>query len=371
MTEEMIVGLNYSNTLPNVTFYPFGIGVNAIHQEILTRIKKAYTKAQKNHREPMGTEDLFDENGKLKDKDNFRQQIYDFGIKQEALKQTVGLMFDMYDLDSTEESRTEENKKLKEYFNQITQQVDNISQEQLLQNQRFQRLFKVIDNDVDRTDRTLDAFKSKPGLTLLTKLLRSYLVYNPIVGYLQGMNDLFVPLIKLFLSEWNEEGHPVEGDRLLSDDEIDENASKIFWHFSSMVKHIKHEGLLSSVSTCNKIAEEINNILSKVNPSLTIWLKRNDLSTFLFMYSSFVMLYKRNIDDIWNVWVRIHCSKDPKHWLTYFSTAVILYVFPKIPLCENELNVKITEIYSKSFHTLNIDELSFVAKWLYEKYPIK
>jgi hypothetical protein len=40
-----------------------------------------------------------------------------------------------------------------------------------------------------------------------------YAIYNPPIGYLQGMNDLFVPLILTFISGWSEDGEPIDIDR--------------------------------------------------------------------------------------------------------------------------------------------------------------
>ncbi|KAH0791962.1 TKL family protein kinase [Histomonas meleagridis] len=295
MTGDLIVSLNKSNSLPNLSIYPFGLSSNAIHQEILSKLKKEYARAHKKAREPLSAEDLFDKKGKLKDVNNFRKHIYDFGIKNDVLTQTVGLMFGLYDLNSTREERKTRDNELYNYFNQIGKQLDNICQTQISQNARFQKTFRVIDNDVDRTDRTSDIFKSrdKPGLIILTKLLRSYLVYNPSVGYLQGMNDIFVPLIRLFFPEWNSEGHPVKGDRLLTEEEIEQTSSKIFWHFSYMLRHINHEYLLSSIgSVCNEIADQINSILFKINPSLIIWLKKTELSVALSDFKKEVSIGK-------------------------------------------------------------------------------
>ena len=45
---------------------------------------------------------------------------------------------------------------------------------------------------------------------MITNLLKSYSVFNPPLGYLQGMNDLFVPILLAYLPNWSEEGIPLD-----------------------------------------------------------------------------------------------------------------------------------------------------------------
>ena len=65
--------------------------------------------------------------------------------------------------------------------------------------------FRVISHDVLRTDRGMKAFSNENGigLKMVTDLLHTYILFNMPVGYLQGMNDLFVPLLLAFFDDWN------------------------------------------------------------------------------------------------------------------------------------------------------------------------
>jgi hypothetical protein len=60
----------------------------------------------------------------------------------------------------------------------------------------------------------LAVFKSNKGigLQMVTRLLQTYCVFNLPIGYLQGMNDLFVPILLAFLPEWGENGEPRDAD---------------------------------------------------------------------------------------------------------------------------------------------------------------
>lgn len=372
VAENLIVYLDKCISLPNPSVYPFGIVVNALLHCITEKIENEDNESC----DIKITRDcLFDKDGVLKDKEIF-SKIYHNRIDDEMILELIGFIFKIYPLDSKKVERDEIDKKLDSKYQILVQQESFMSPKQIANNSKISRFFKIIDNDVSRTERNTNTFKfmDKPGPILLTKLLHSFVIFNSKLGYLQGMNDLFTPLIKLYIPNWNDEGKPLINNVEMSQGEIDKITPKIFWSFYFMLANIEHDDFLSNVGvSCNKIAEYINSLIEKVSPTLHIWLKNKDLSSLFWMFSSFVMLYKRNFTDIWNFWLKIHCSPDPKNWLIYLSAAIIIYIFPMIPNDNDNNEINIHEIYLKALEGFSInqlDQIGKIAKWIYKNYPI-
>jgi hypothetical protein len=64
-------------------------------------------------------------------------------------------------------------------------------------NKRLTSAMRVISHDVTRNDRPVELFK-KPesiGLAIVQEILKVYCLSNPLISYLQGMNNLLVPIV--------------------------------------------------------------------------------------------------------------------------------------------------------------------------------
>ena len=62
------------------------------------------------------------------------------------------------------------------------------------------------------------------------------------IGYLQGMNDLFVMIRLEFLQRWNSECMPISDDGNIID--YQKYLPKKFWCFESMLRNINHLKIL-------------------------------------------------------------------------------------------------------------------------------
>lgn len=370
-TERLIVAMDRSSCLPEYSAFPFGCSVCALLRNVNAQVEQSEAVEERTY----ARRELFDADGVLLDR-SVLAEMYFSSADSELVLELVGFVFGVYPLDSTRAQREEIDRELDRRYQLLVEQERCISPKQLANNSNMARLFKVIDNDVNRTERNTNAFRNmeKPGPVLLTKLLRSFVLFSTNLGYLQGMNDLFVPIIKLYIPDWNEEGDPMNGDVKMSQEEIDKITPKIFWDFYYMLDNIDHIDFLSNVgNNCNEMAEYINSILERAVPTLHIWLRQKEENSLFWMFSSFVMLYKRNFADIWNVWLKIHCSPDPKNWLIYLSTAVIIYMFPYIPNDSENEETNIHDIYVKTLESFNLsqlDKIGKIAKWIYKNYPI-
>ena len=64
-------------------------------------------------------------------------------------------------------------------------------------------LFFIVAKDVLRTDRSYDCFRDPEGpkMKQLEDVLKTYLMYNIDLGYVQGMSDLLAPILVVMDNE--------------------------------------------------------------------------------------------------------------------------------------------------------------------------
>lgn len=323
---------------------------------------------------------LFDENGKMKDPQSFKQRTFYCGMDENVLPDALPFLFNLYSCEeSTTESRKKQDEEQKAQFEIIKKQVDLIKDTQLKRNYKLKvNSFDVIRNDALRTDRDdpRGAFKLdfKAGMNMLITLLKVYCLYNQNIGYVQGMNDLFVPLILTHFPNWNDEGDPVDSEgKVLSN--YEDQLPKLFWLYRSMLNNINHDDFLLSITPkCGAIAQKVMRILIKVVPLVVTWLRKNQLSKLVFMYQDFIYIYKRSFSSVWPIWLQFHSSPDPKHWMIYFICAIIIKTFPLFSAIPDVRDSWLTTMVS-SFPTfltsLDIGEIGRLALWFYENHPIK
>jgi hypothetical protein len=255
----------------------------------------------------------------------------------------------------------------------LIQQVETVKTHQLDHHKKLAASFRVIDHDVARTDRNHDAFRANDGvgLAILKELLRAYCIYNENIGYLQGMNDLFVPIIHAYFPRWKPEtGQPIDeaGDPV----EYRSKLPIIFWNFDGMLKCTDHTTLLSSVTVqCLNKAHLIGNIISKVSPLVDIWMRKYGLGDLLWMYSDLVLLFKRSFPDIWGTWLQLSSAPLSTEWLTYFVAAIMLSTFPTYSALPDVQITSIMDVFTRIMSEIVPADIGKIALWLYSQYQLE
>lgn len=369
--QKLIIHLDTSDTLPKDPQFPLNVAARASHERVIAKINeyknnlKQYTKITAEE-----WDSLFDEEGKIRDYLDFKNRMYHKGIDEAVMPAALPFALGVYDPESTQAERDELDSKLKDEFVLLFEQATSYLPNQIENNKKLSSAYRVIKHDVSRTDRHLPAFKNKkaPGLKIVTKLLKTYCVFNPTIGYLQGMNDLFVPIILTFLPNWNEDGAPIDKDgNIVSHEPL---LSKIFWCFDAMLRKTDHLDLLANVTEeCQEQAKQIFSILMKVTPLAAIWMRRNKLNQLLWCYSDFVLLFKRSFNEIWEVWLQLNCSPYPEVWLTYFVAAIIIHAFDLLAQLQ-EINItSMMDNFPKILKTIELSTIGVTALWLAEQVP--
>lgn len=373
---KLITHLNDSDTLPKDPQFPLAESARANHLRVLEKIEnfiqKDIGKFERIHREEWN--DLFDFEGRLKDFENVKLRLFHSGIDSEILSEILPFVFGVYPFDSTKEEREQIKQSFKKEYEQIKEQVNGLKPIQIENNKRISSAFRVIRHDVSRTDRQLLAFRNDQGegLKMITELLKSYCIFNPPIGYLQGMNDLFVPILLAYLPDWNEESSPINHDgKPIDQNETEDYCSIIFWCFDFMLRNIDHLKLLANVTEqCKKLSEVIFQIINKVSPLAAIWMNRNSLRELLWLYSDFVLLFKRSFPDIWSVWLQLNCSPSPDMWLAYFVAAILIQGFDELAQI-TEVNITtMMDKFPKIMSKISIDKIGKTSLWLVQEVPI-
>ncbi|OHS93616.1 hypothetical protein TRFO_40090 [Tritrichomonas foetus] len=357
-----------NDSIPLDPNFPLGIAALSLymkkHKQMMEFIS-SYPKYEIMTKESFDS--FFDADGKINNLKEFKNTLYIAGASKDILPRVIPFALGVFPSESTSEERIKIDQKLQDDFIKLKNQVQLCSKKQELRNRKLRESFRVIIQDAERTDRACKAFKSrdKPGLSILISLLRCYSIYNPNVSYLQGMNDLFVPLILAFIPNWNDDGDPIDDNGNIYDPSDKEYL--IFWSFEAMVKNLNHDKLLSALTERSmQISHEVIKIMGKIEPVIEIWLSHNNLTELLWMYSDFVYLYKRTFSNIWSIWLQMNCSPDPHNWLVYFVSAILLVMFPNIAVMSDLSITMMMDAYPKNLATIDPSEIGKISYWLYE-----
>ena len=370
---ELITFFDFNEDLPDDDAFPLSIAASSVHSKLINSIKKDIENFPKY--EPINKDnfqDLFDQDGRIKDPKLFKERVYHAGVDGSALTSILPFALGVYPLDSSSEERKNVDKNLENEYNLIKTQVENIQEFQIQKTKRIFDAYKVIGNDVHRTDKQLNTFKNLKGTgpKLLTNYLRMYSIFNPPLGYLQGMNDLFVPIMLAYIPKWNEESEPIDDNGNII--ECSEFSPKIFWCFESMIRNTNQLSILADVTEyCQYIADLIHNLLLEVSPMVAIWMRRKGMKSLLWSYGDLVLMFKRSFENVWPVWLQFNCSPNPTRWMVYFMSAILIDCFEQlIELPDVQLNAMMKE-FPKILSSLDPRYIGEIAYWLSMKYHIE
>ena len=369
--QRLIILLDATNTFPADKNYPISIAARAIHSRIVEKIDK-FVKGLPKY-EPVTAESFhkaFDENGKLIDPEIFKLRLFHSSCEREILPEVIPFAVGIYHFDSTSAEREEIDKQIQTEFNQIREQEKLLLKDQISHNIKLTQAFRIIDHDVARTDRGTAPFKNanSPGLTMLTTLLRLYVIYNPPISYLQGMNDLFVPIITTYIQNWSPDGVPLDKDG--NELDYEKLMPIMFWSFDAMLKNTNHIPMLENITErCTELSEQAQDLLQRISPIASIWMKRNNLANLLWFYSDFVLMFKRSFDNIWPTWLQFNCSPNPENFLVYFITAMVITAFDQFATLPDVSMTATMDAFPKILSTLDAHYVGEVALWVSINYP--
>ncbi|NXT73245.1 TBC16 protein, partial [Zapornia atra] len=139
--------------------------------------------------------------GQVEEEYKLQKAIFFGGIDISIRGEVWPFLLHYYSYESTSEEREALRlQKRKEYFEIQEKRLSMTPEEQkdFWRNVQF-----TVDKDVVRTDRSNQFFRGEnnPNVETMRRILLNYAVFNPTIGYSQGMSDLVAPLLAEILDE--------------------------------------------------------------------------------------------------------------------------------------------------------------------------
>ncbi|XP_057310399.1 TBC1 domain family member 16-like isoform X1 [Hydractinia symbiolongicarpus] len=133
--------------------------------------------------------------GQIEDVYNFKKHVFFGSLSQEVRPDAWKFLMYYYPMHSTEKERAViKLEKAKSYEVIHTKRLS-------LKGEEYENFWKLsqftVDKDVVRTDRAHPYYagQDNPNIQKMRNILLNYAVYNPVMGYTQGMSDLIAPLL--------------------------------------------------------------------------------------------------------------------------------------------------------------------------------
>ncbi|KAG8129183.1 putative TBC1 domain family member 16-like protein [Naja naja] len=139
--------------------------------------------------------------GQVEEEYKLRKAIFFGGIDVSIRGEVWPFLLRYYSYESTSEEREALRIAKREEYFQIQQKRLTLAPEE---HKAFWRNVQfTVDKDVVRTDRSNQFFRGEnnPNVETMRRILLNYAVYNPAIGYSQGMSDLVAPILAEVLDE--------------------------------------------------------------------------------------------------------------------------------------------------------------------------
>ncbi|KFW94902.1 TBC1 domain family member 16 [Phalacrocorax carbo] len=141
------------------------------------------------------------ESGQVEEEYKLQKAIFFGGIDISIRGEVWPFLLHYYSYESTSEEREALRlQKRKEYFEIQEKRLSMTPDEQ---KDFWRKVQFTVDKDVVRTDRSNQFFRGQdnPNVETMRRILLNYAVFNPTIGYSQGMSDLVAPLLAEVLDE--------------------------------------------------------------------------------------------------------------------------------------------------------------------------
>lgn len=304
------------------------------------------------------------EDGSLKHFQELKEKVHISGLTDEARPYVWPYLMKFYEPEMTNAMKKEfVEKRLKDY-EYLCIQYENLIDEQ----NRYTDNYKIIVHDVERTDKTSPFFEEKiESYDMLKRMLSCFNLYLPDVGYIQGMGDFATMLFPIYIRAFKD--HKVEFfDGTIVDIKYAE--SFIFWNLLKLFEVSEQDSLFSSMSENQEfIAERAFAIINLNHRTLSQWLTTNGLSNLYFIYSSFLLQFKRNypIDKVLEIWDIFYSYENPYAFIRFFVASVLFFIFPEIA-SEGSIQIgNMISILEKSIKNYEPKQILNLAKQLIKK----
>ncbi|KAM4716505.1 TBC1 domain family member 16 isoform 1-T2 [Anableps anableps] len=133
--------------------------------------------------------------GQVEEEYKLRKAIFFGGIDPSIRGEVWPFLLHYYSYDSTSQDREAWRLQKRAHYHDIQQRRLSMSPEE--HSEFWRKVQFTVDKDVVRTDRSNHFFRGEnnPNVEIMRRILLNYAVFNPDMGYCQGMSDLVAPLL--------------------------------------------------------------------------------------------------------------------------------------------------------------------------------
>ncbi|XP_033944290.1 TBC1 domain family member 16 isoform X2 [Pseudochaenichthys georgianus] len=133
--------------------------------------------------------------GQVEEEYKLRKAIFFGGIDPSIRGEVWPFLLHYYSYDSTSQEREAWRLQKRTHYHDIQQRRLSMSPEE--HSEFWRKVQFTVDKDVVRTDRSNQFFRGEnnPNVEIMRRILLNYAVFNPDMGYCQGMSDLVAPLL--------------------------------------------------------------------------------------------------------------------------------------------------------------------------------
>lgn len=137
----------------------------------------------------------FNQSGQVEEEYKLRKAIFFGGIDPSIRGEVWPFLLHYYSYDSSSEEREAWRLQKRAHYQDIQQRRLSMSPEE--HSAFWRKVQFTVDKDVVRTDRSNQFFQGEnnPNVEIMRRILLNYAVFNPDMGYCQGMSDLVAPLL--------------------------------------------------------------------------------------------------------------------------------------------------------------------------------
>uniref|UniRef100_A0A3Q3GTM9 TBC1 domain family, member 16 n=1 Tax=Labrus bergylta TaxID=56723 RepID=A0A3Q3GTM9_9LABR len=134
-------------------------------------------------------------NGQVEEEYKLRKAIFFGGIDPSIRGEVWPFLLHYYSYDSSSQEREAWRLQKRTLYHEIQQRRLSMSPEE--HSEFWRKVQFTVDKDVVRTDRSNLFFRGEnnPNVEIMRRILLNYAVFNPDMGYCQGMSDLVAPLL--------------------------------------------------------------------------------------------------------------------------------------------------------------------------------
>lgn len=327
-------------------------GLLASHDFILNNLNY---KSDEDEEKPVSYDEFIESSRRGSD---IKREIYLRGLNEDERYKIWPILLGLYDYSDTNNQIEEKLNNLCSKYSELKEKYSLVTEKQMSFSESLRGALNSIENDVVRNDRTTNWFRdiNGPNMILLKNVLRQYALYNMDVMYVQGMGDIVSMFIMLFINKWSDSDFVFPDGSKRSHIQTE---SFIFW---CLVKFfdLTHQKYLFAFfdDYLNHLNQKIIKIVFELHKPFKRTVKNTDIESLTFLCSHHLLLYKRSFkkDFVFRLWDTIISSPDPGVFIRFFSSSVLILVYPN--LCTSSMTFHDTSsVLNSALKSLNISSV--------------